>query len=48
MFFGNCGGAIRWRMVAISMNAFAFVFTYARDGIGDVGTCNMAMMLDAA
>ena len=35
MFFGNCGGATRWRMVAISMNAFKVVFPYVRDGIID-------------
>ena len=35
-------------MVAISMNAFVVVSSYMRDGIGDLGDCNMEMMLDAA
>ena len=48
MLFGNCGGASRWRMIATSMNAFVVVFPYTRDGIGDLGACNMSMMLDAA
>ena len=48
MFFGNFGGATRWRIVAISINSFSIVSPYMMDGIGDFGDFNMAIMSDAA